>query len=57
MLGTSWIAGRVGDAARGADARPRYGRFFERQLPVVPPRLVPQPAARIEPLADIAAAA
>ena len=30
LLGTSWIAGRVGDAARGADARPRYGRFFER---------------------------
>ncbi|MFL5818704.1 MAG: glycosyltransferase [Conexibacter sp.] len=30
LLGTSWIAGRVGDAARGRDARPRYGRFFER---------------------------
>lgn len=30
VLGTSWIAGRVGDAARGSDARPRYGRFFER---------------------------
>lgn len=30
LLGTSWIAGRVGDAARGVDARPRYGRFFER---------------------------
>ena len=30
LLGTSWIAGRIGDAARGADARPRYGRFFER---------------------------
>jgi len=30
VLGTSWIAGRVGDAARGGDARPRYGRFFER---------------------------
>jgi cellulose synthase (UDP-forming) len=29
-LGTSWIAGRVGVEARGADARPRYGRFFER---------------------------
>jgi len=29
-LGTSWIAGRVGTEARGADARPRYGRFFER---------------------------
>ncbi len=29
-LGTSWIAGRVGDAARGGGARPRYGRFFER---------------------------
>jgi cellulose synthase (UDP-forming) len=30
LLGTSWIAGRVGDEARGEDARPRYGRFFER---------------------------
>lgn len=30
VLGTSWIAGRVGDAARGSEARPRYGRFFER---------------------------
>jgi cellulose synthase (UDP-forming) len=30
LLGTSWIAGRVGTEARGADARPRYGRFFER---------------------------
>ncbi|HEX5146393.1 MAG TPA: glycosyltransferase, partial [Conexibacter sp.] len=29
-LGTSWIAGRVGAEARGEDARPRYGRFFER---------------------------
>jgi len=29
-LGTSWIAGRVGTEARGADARPRYGLFFER---------------------------
>jgi len=30
LLGTSWIAGRVGVEARGGDARPRYGRFFER---------------------------
>jgi cellulose synthase (UDP-forming) len=30
LLGTSWIAGRLGVEARGADARPRYGRFFER---------------------------
>ncbi len=30
LLGASWIAGRVGDAARGGDARSRYGRFFER---------------------------
>ncbi|MGB2710444.1 MAG: cellulose synthase catalytic subunit, partial [Conexibacter sp.] len=30
LLGTSWIAGRVGDEARGPGARPRYGRFFER---------------------------
>lgn len=30
LLGTSWIAGRLGDEARGEDARPRYGRFFER---------------------------
>lgn len=30
LLGASWIAGRVGDAARGGGARPRYGRFFER---------------------------
>ncbi|HMJ02504.1 MAG TPA: glycosyltransferase [Conexibacter sp.] len=30
LLGTSWIAGRVGDAARGSGARPRYGLFFER---------------------------
>jgi cellulose synthase (UDP-forming) len=30
LLGTSWIAGRGGDAARGGGARPRYGRFFER---------------------------
>jgi cellulose synthase (UDP-forming) len=30
LLGTSWIAGRVGVEARGSDARPRYGRFFER---------------------------
>jgi cellulose synthase (UDP-forming) len=30
LLGTSWIAGRVGVEARGDDARPRYGRFFER---------------------------
>jgi cellulose synthase (UDP-forming) len=30
FLGTSWIAGRVGEAARGADTRTRYGRFFER---------------------------
>jgi len=30
LLGTSWIAGRVGTEARGRDARPRYGRFFER---------------------------
>jgi cellulose synthase (UDP-forming) len=29
-LGTSWIAGRIGTEARGGDARPRYGRFFER---------------------------
>ncbi len=30
LLGTSWIAGRVGTEARGKDARPAYGRFFER---------------------------
>ncbi|HEX7291588.1 MAG TPA: glycosyltransferase [Conexibacter sp.] len=30
LLGTSWIAGRVGTEARGSGARPRYGRFFER---------------------------
>ena len=30
LLGTSWIAGRIGTEARGLDARPRYGRFFER---------------------------
>lgn len=30
LLGASWIAGRVGTEARGADARSRYGRFFER---------------------------
>jgi cellulose synthase (UDP-forming) len=30
LLGTAWIAGRVGTEARGRDARPRYGRFFER---------------------------
>ena len=30
LLGTSWIAGRVGVEARGRDARPRYGRFFDR---------------------------
>jgi cellulose synthase (UDP-forming) len=30
VLGTSWIAGRVGVEARGGEARPRYGRFFER---------------------------
>jgi cellulose synthase (UDP-forming) len=30
LLGTSWIAGRVGTEARGRDARPAYGRFFER---------------------------
>lgn len=30
LLGASWIAGRVGTEARGRDARPRYGRFFER---------------------------
>jgi len=30
LLGTAWIAGRVGVEARGEDARPRYGRFFER---------------------------
>jgi cellulose synthase (UDP-forming) len=30
VLGASWIAGRVGTEARGEDARPRYGRFFER---------------------------
>lgn len=30
LLGTSWIAGRVGTEARGPGARPRYGRFFER---------------------------
>jgi cellulose synthase (UDP-forming) len=30
LLGTSWIAGRVGTEARGYGARPRYGRFFER---------------------------
>jgi cellulose synthase (UDP-forming) len=29
-LGTAWIAGRVGDAARDGDARPRFGRFFAR---------------------------
>lgn len=29
-LGTTWIAGRVGTEARGANARPRYGLFFER---------------------------
>ena len=30
LLGTAWIAGRVGTEARGLGARPRYGRFFER---------------------------
>jgi len=30
LLGTSWIAGRVGTEARGRNARPAYGRFFER---------------------------
>jgi cellulose synthase (UDP-forming) len=30
LLGASWIAGRIGTEARGGDARPRYGRFFER---------------------------
>jgi cellulose synthase (UDP-forming) len=30
LLGASWIAGRVGEEPRGGDARPRYGRFFER---------------------------
>jgi cellulose synthase (UDP-forming) len=30
LLGTSWIAGRVGVEARGLDARPRFGRFFAR---------------------------
>jgi cellulose synthase (UDP-forming) len=29
-LGAAWIAGRVGEEARGESARPRYGRFFER---------------------------
>jgi len=29
-LGTAWIAGRVGTEARGDEARPRYGLFFER---------------------------
>jgi glycosyl transferase family 2/PilZ domain-containing protein len=29
-LGTAWIAGRVGVEARGNQARPRYGIFFER---------------------------
>jgi len=30
VLGTAWIAGRVGTEARGRDARPRFGRFFAR---------------------------
>src|SRR5689334_20202775 len=30
LLGASWIAGRIGTEARGQDARPAYGRFFER---------------------------
>jgi hypothetical protein len=30
LLGTAWIAGRVGTEARGWYARSRYGRFFER---------------------------
>jgi cellulose synthase (UDP-forming) len=30
LLGTSWIAGRVGIEARGRDARPDFGRFFAR---------------------------
>jgi cellulose synthase (UDP-forming) len=30
LLGTAWIAGRIGVEARGWDARSRYGRFFER---------------------------